>query len=124
MAVSIVYFAKTGGVLQWPQQHPFSGSAAVSVPTGSTTNLSGTVAVTNTFQSVQSANAARCGGLIQNNGLNPMYVFFGPLANAAKAKAVVLAAGVTMPLTAPGVCVMDEICITGTAGDAFYCGVQ
>lgn len=89
-----------------------------------TTNYSSTIAVTNTFQSIEAANAARSGGLIQNNGLNSMWVFFGPIANATKAKSVVLAAGQSLNLTAPGVVVTDQVSITGTSTDTFYAGFQ
>lgn len=89
-----------------------------------TTNYSSTIAVTNTFQSIEGANAARSGGLIQNNGVNSMWVFLGPIASATKAKSIVLVAGQSLSLSAPGVVVTDQVSITGTSTDTFYAGFQ
>ena len=88
-----------------------------------TTNLSGTIAVTNTFQSV-AVQGVRNGCEVQNNGTHTMYVFFGPIASATTANSVALAAGQGVGCGAPGVVLSDQISITGTAGDAFYAGVQ
>lgn len=94
------------------------------VITRTTRILSSTVAVTNTFQTIEAANISRCGGTIQNNGSNTMYVYPGPVASATKAASIVLSPGQSVSLIAPGVVMGDEINITGTAGDAFYAGFQ
>lgn len=93
-----------------------------------TINLSGSIAVTNTFQSVQVATSTRAGCLIQNNtGSHTEYVFFGPIANATIATAIALPpstiGGVSCGLP-PGGVVTDQISITGTSGDAYYAAVQ
>lgn len=90
-----------------------------------TTNLSGTIAVTNTFQSISPQTLSRGGCLIQNNGSNSMWVFFGPIASATKAKSVVVPAGQSVSCsTGTAAPVTDQISITGTSADAFYAGVQ
>ena len=99
-------------------------SAGAAVADGATSNLSSTIAVTNTFQSIQTLNSARSGCLVQNNGTNSMWVFFGPIASATKAKSVVLAAGQAVSCNAPGLLVVDEVSITGTSTEAFYAGFQ
>lgn len=97
-------------------------------PATTSTNLSGTIAVTNTFQSIQAANTSntRKGCLIQNNGSNTMWVFFGPIGSASKgasyqiAPASASAAGQAISCAnGAGGVAQDQVSITGTSGDAF-----
>lgn len=86
-------------------------------------NLSGAIAVTNTFQSIQVATK-RHSCTVQNNGAATMWVFFGPIASATKAKSVVLAPGQSVYCSLSGVTLSDQVSITGTATDTFFAGVQ
>lgn len=93
------------------------------------TNLSSTVAVTNTFQNVQNLTNARLGCVVQNNGVstNAMYVYFGPIASATKAAAVVLQNGQSVNCALPGgvnAVIRDQVSITGTSGDAYLANFQ
>lgn len=97
---------------------------AQSIPVG-TTNLSNTISVTNNFQTIQGQTNNRLGCAIQNNGVNPMYVFLGPNAKATTARSIVLSPGQPMNCEVSGaVVVKDEINITGTSGDAFLANFQ
>jgi hypothetical protein len=87
------------------------------------TNVSGTIAVTNTFQSVFEAGF-RTGCTVQNNGAASMWVFFGPIASATKAKSVILATGQSVSCNSPGITLSDQISITGTATQEFFAAVQ
>lgn len=103
--------------------NPFPVNASVAPLTS--TNLSSTVAVTNTFQSIQVLTAGRNGCAIQNNDTNTMWVFFGAIAGATKAKSVVLAAGQSVACAVGGIGVLtDQISITGTATGVFFASVQ
>ena len=90
----------------------------------SSVNVSGTIAVTNTFQSVIARNTSRSGCTVQNTGTNTMYVFFGPLADATAAKSVKLAAGQAVSCNNGPVTLTDEVSITGTATEAFFAAHQ
>ena len=95
-------------------------------PTGygvTTTNLSSTIAVTNTFQSIQVATV-RNGCTIQNNSARTMWVYFGPIGSATQGASVQIATGSLASCVMGGIVLNDQISITGTAGDAFYAGVQ
>lgn len=87
-------------------------------------NNSGSVSVTNTFQSIWVANVNRLSCTIQNNGTHNMYVFFGPIANATLTNSVILLP--TLPLNCQifGVILSDQVSITGTSGDAFFAAQQ
>jgi hypothetical protein len=102
-----------------------------------TTNSSSTIAVTNTFQSIWTpppgvagtpgvaTNAqGRSACTVQNNGINTMYVFFGPIASATLAKSIKLAAGQFVQCNVGGAVLQDQVSITGTSGDAFYAAQQ
>lgn len=107
----------------------YAQTPVVTYPYGVTSfNSSGSISVTNTFQSVFAAsgiNTGRVACMVQNNGTNPMWVFFGPIANATKGKSVVLAAGVSVQCNAAGGIVLkDQVSITGTSGDAFFAAQQ
>lgn len=92
------------------------------------TNLSSTIAVTNTFQSVQAFNSGRSGCLIQNQSTtNTMWVFFGPVANATKAKSYMLDSthGLQISCSVGGTSVLlDQVSITGTSTDSFAANFQ
>lgn len=87
-------------------------------------NNSGSVSVTNTFQSIWVANVNRLSCTIQNNGTHNMYIFFGPIANATLTNSVILLP--TLPLNCQifGVILSDQVSITGTSGDAFFAAQQ
>lgn len=91
-------------------------------------NDSGTIAVTNTFQSIWTAstnNRGRAGCAVQNNATtNAMYVFFGPIASATIGKSVKLAAGLAVNCVGSGIVLQDQVSITGTSGDAYFAAQQ
>lgn len=90
-----------------------------------TTNLSGTLAASGPFQSIQTADANRSACLIQNNSAAAkMYVFFGPIASATTAKSVVLDAGKSVSCNNGPVVATDQVSISGTSGDAFLAVFQ
>jgi hypothetical protein len=92
-----------------------------------TYNYSGTIAVTNTFQTVfvvSSADTGRVACTIANYGTNKMYVFFGPIANATLTNSIQLAANQSISCNIGGVVLQDQVSITGTSGDAFYAAQQ
>lgn len=90
-------------------------------------NASGTIAVTNTFQSIWVANTntrGRAGCTVQNNGTNSMWVYFGPIASATKGASVVLTVGQSTNCNVGGITLQDQVSITGTSGEAFYAAQQ
>lgn len=98
-------------------------------------NASGTIAVTNTFQQVFASALLlaqpRQGCAIQNNGVNTMWVFFGPLASATKATSFQLVppgvgvqGGSIGCNTGGGGVLQDQVSITGTATEAFTANRQ
>jgi hypothetical protein len=100
-------------------------SASVAVAPLTSTNLSSTIAVTNTFQSIQVSTAGRNGCTVQNNDTNTMWVFFGAIGGATKAKSIVLAAGQAVSCAVGGLGVLtDQISITGTSTGVFFAAVQ
>lgn len=102
----------------------FAQSPVVTRPYGSiSNNQSGTIAVTNTFQSIYAANTTttgRVGCTIINYGTNTMWVFFGPIASATKAKSVQLTAGQGVYCQWGVTVLQDQVSITGTATEAFF----
>jgi hypothetical protein len=99
---------------------------AQSVPKTST-NLSSTIAVTNTFQQVQGQANGRQGCTIQNlTSADSQWVYFGACASASKGASVLLAPGQSVSCNLPGgnLVLSDPICITGTSGDAFFANFQ
>ena len=94
--------------------------AAAQIKPIASVNVSGTIAVTNTFQSIIARNTNRSGCTVQNTGTNTMYVFFGPLASASTAASVKLAAGQAVSCNNGPVTLIDEVSITGTATEAFF----
>jgi hypothetical protein len=100
----------------------FAQQPVFTLPTARiTTNSSGTVAVTNTFQEIWPIRTGRIDCSVQNNSTtNVMYVFIGPIASATLAKSVKLAAGQALTCSIGGTVPTDAVNITGTSGDAFY----
>lgn len=104
--------------------YPLGNSSAI-------TNSSSTITATNTFQSVFAQSSSRRSCAIQNTGTSTMWVYFGAIAGATKAKSFPLA-----PASAanePGGFVLcnngstvitDQVSITGTAGDTFTATAQ
>jgi len=100
-------------------------SASVAVAPLTSSNLSSTVAVTNTFQSIQVATAGRNGCNIQNTSTHTQWVYFGAIAGATAAKGFQLAAGQTISCSVGGLGVLtDQVSITGTATDTFVANFQ
>ena len=88
-------------------------------------NLSNTIAVTNTFQSVQASNNGRIGCTIQNLGTHTMYVYFGAIASAATSASATLAAGQSVNcLIGDNYVLKDQVSITGTSGDGFFANFE
>jgi len=91
-------------------------------------NLSSTISVTNTFQSIQAYNSNRSGCLIQNQSTtDTMWVYFGPVASATKAASFMLDAthGLQISCSVGGTSVLrDQVSITGTSTDAFVANFQ
>lgn len=104
----------------------FAQSPVLTVPVAKqSTNAASTVAVTNTFQSIQIQTSTRTGCTVQNNSAsNVMYVFFGPIGSATLAKSIKLATTQALNCNVGGVILTDQISITGTAGDVFYANLQ
>ncbi len=88
------------------------------------TNVSSTIVMTSTFQSLFSANANRLNCTVQNTGTNSMYVFFGAAADAATGTSVKLAAGQSLNCISGGVTYQGAVAITGTATETFYAVYQ
>lgn len=88
------------------------------------TNVSSTIAVTNTFQSLMSANANRLNCTIQNTGTNAMYVFFGAAADATTATSAKLTAGQSAYCAVGDTNYQGAVVITGTATETFYAVYQ
>lgn len=88
------------------------------------TNVSSTIAVTNTFQALLTANVNRLDCVIQNTGTNAMYVFFGATADATIATSAKLVAGQSLYCTLGNVNYLGAVAITGTSTETFYAVYQ
>lgn len=102
-------------------------SASVAVAPLTSTNLSGTISVTNTFQSIQVSTVGRNGCTVQNTSGNgdAMWVFFGAIASATKPISFKLADGQALNCAVGGLGVAtDQVSITGTAADTFAASFQ
>ena len=91
-------------------------------PTTST-NASGTVATTNTFQAVFAApttSRGRAGCLIQNLSSASIFVFFGTLASATTPTSVQLGQRETVSCNLGGTTLQDAISVTGAANIQFF----
>jgi len=95
-------------------------------------NLSGTIAVTNSFQSIQGKANNRLGCTIQNPSTNShnQLVYFDST-NSANCSAATSGGSVTLPPGYSVNCVVntinvlgDQVCITGTSGDPFFANFQ
>lgn len=104
------------------------GTVAVTFTPLTSTNLSSTIAVTNTFQSIQASTGTRKGCLIQNVATSDsMWVYFGAIGGATKGKSFILDAvhGSAVSCAVGGLGVLtDQVSITGTAPDAFTANFQ
>jgi len=90
-----------------------------------TRNVSGTLAASNTFQSLSAADNNRSACLVQNNSTsNKMQVYFGPIANATTGASVVLDPGKSVSCNNGPVVATDQVSIAGTSGDAFLAVFQ
>ena len=99
-------------------------ASAQQVPVKST-NLSGTIASTGVFQSIQGVTNNRIGCTVQNNGSNVMYVYFGTCANATTAASAALLTGQSINCAISyDYVVKDQICITGTTADGYFANFQ
>lgn len=96
-------------------------------------NFSGTIAITNTFQSIQTVNQSRHGCAIQNRSTNnssdTMWVYFDPTNSsgcsaATKAGSFTLTPGQSANCNVGTIILSDQICITGTSGDGFAANFQ
>lgn len=124
---SVTFAAGSGvnGTIDTTGKTCVNASVTVTVAALTSTNLSGTIAVTNTFQSIQALTAGRKGCLIQNNSARNMYVFFGTMASATLTNTYILAAGTSISCAVGGLGVStDQVSITGTATDAYFANFQ
>jgi hypothetical protein len=80
---------------------------------------SGSVAVTNTFQSVLASSATRRGCRLQNTSANTIYVYVGAIAGATTAQSLQLTTKGSFDCASGGIVITDQISVTGTAGDTF-----
>jgi hypothetical protein len=99
--------------------NPSSGAA-----TGASSNpVNGTIAVTNTFQSLITMNASRKACSFQNQGTHNMY--FSVASSPTLANSYQVTPFTIFYCSGPGnITITDAIQITGTAGDAFAGGWQ
>jgi hypothetical protein len=90
-----------------------------SAPTGASSNpVNGTIAVTNTFQVLLASNGSRKGCTFQNQGTHTMYASLS--SSPTLANSLQLAPGAFYFCAGPSnISIIDQISITGTAGDAF-----
>lgn len=88
-------------------------------PTGLASNpVSGTIAVTNTFQTLIASNAARRACVFQNNGTHNMYFSIAP--SPSLTNSLIVVPGAFYYCSGPAnITITDTISITGTSGDAF-----
>lgn len=100
-------------------------SASVAVDTiTSNTQAKVTIAMTNTYQQALASNASRKGCLIQNNGANAAYVFFGT-APADTTTSFKLTTGQALACAVGGIATLGTaINVTGTAGDVLVVSSQ
>jgi hypothetical protein len=101
-----------------------SGALRMGITGATTTQAGGTVAVTNTFQTVLAASASRKSCTLQNNDTNVMYVFFGTLGSATLTNSFKLAAGSAISCLVGNIVLTDAINVTGTATGAYVISSQ
>lgn len=86
---------------------------------------SGTIAVTNTFQSALNANGNRNGCTLQNQGSHTMFIYAGQPTAATTSASLQIAPGQIFNCGANATTVItDGIAVTGTAGDGFVANEQ
>jgi hypothetical protein len=94
---------------------------AAGAPPSTGTNVSSTVSVGGTFQSILVAsNRLDC--FVQNpvSATETLFVFFGPIANATTANSVNLAAGQAVTCSSQGATASDQVSVTAaTSTHAF-----
>lgn len=94
----------------------------------SNTGSSGSIVSGGTFQSVFAADSStrgRSSCTIQNTAATTLYVFFGPIASATRAKSVQLTTGqATYCATPNGGVLKDQVSVDGTTAGTFYAAVQ
>lgn len=78
---------------------------------------SGTVTLTDSFQTIKTADDQRRGCLFQNKGTNTLFVFYGALASATKDGSFEVLTKLYFSTNVGGVNNSDTISITGTTGD-------
>lgn len=99
-------------------------SASVAVAPLTTTQTKVTIAVTNTYQQALALNAARQGCLLQNEGANTVYVFFGSApADTTTSFQLATKQGISCAVGGLGVAT-DAIQVTGTANDVVVVSSQ
>lgn len=104
---------------------PVNATVSASIIALTSTNLSSTISVTNTFQSIQVSTVGRKGCTVQNNGNNTMWIFFGPIGSATAVTSFQLLPGTPVSCAVGGLGVLtDQVSITGTATDAFTANFQ
>ena len=114
----------------WPLAVALPQTPVATQPSGSTTqggNVSGTIAATNTFQTLWPATGpgtalpARKGCLIINPSTHTMFISEGvATGSATTATSVPIGANYSFTCSFGGVVWTGNIAITGTSGDAFY----
>lgn len=102
------------------QVQTFQGGMQNCVTGAATCNdRSGTIAVTNTFQSLWVAASGRKGCLIQNTSGHVQYIYIGPIAGATLAKSFQVLPNGWFSCRGGGMVLTDQISITGTTTDTF-----
>lgn len=125
-AQSVNTYCGTGGGSGPSFWQPCTGSGSGGASAALTsTNASGTISVTNTFQQVFAVATTRKGCLIQNNSTNGnnQYVYEHGSGQTV-AKSYTLTPGGSYSCNRPAGVVQNEIDITGTAGDTFAADSQ
>lgn len=105
-----------------------TATATIAVAPLTSNNLSSTIAVTSTFQSIQVSTGGRNGCTIQNQSTtDPMWVFFGAIGGATKARSFELDSthGLAINCAVGGLGVLtDQVSITGTSADGYTANFQ
>lgn len=103
----------------------YSPADATSPLSAATTTINSTVAVTNTFQIAINANQYRNACLVQNTGTHVEYIYFGATSSATLSNAFQISPGQTISCAiVNGLVLIDQINITGTAGDGYIVTTQ
>lgn len=92
---------------------PSAPISASSIP------VNGTIAVTNTFQSLLAQNSNRKGCIVQNQGTHTMFISIASSPTLSNALQVPAGAFFYCSSGSTNIVISDQVWITGTAGDAF-----